>query len=136
MHTQQWKQAELDGVLFCTMTKAANMVTDSSCIMQDYFDSVTRQTTRAYGRIVSMFEHTMHPGLAAPSGVVVECKWYELVGTNPVNGLPTVRYNPNWDAGRHVFLHTCVPASCAFWPKDPWTPLDDTSEFDVIRHHE
>ena len=82
-----------------------------------------------------MFLHTMHPGPDAPKKIVIECVWYEHVGTNPVSGNPQVRYNPNWQS-HYVFLDSCVPAACVFWPSDPSDNNSDLRLMDVVTHHD
>ena len=88
--------------------------------------------TRAYARIVDIFEHRMYPHRESPARVIIECKWYEEVGINPVNGLPMIRLNENWEVARYAFLDTCVAADVVYWPTDPFDAECET--MDVIRH--
>jgi hypothetical protein len=122
--------------LFTTERYADRHVTDNACVMQRHVEEKTNTIERAYGRIMEMYEHRMHPGDDSPTRVIIECKWYELVGTDPVNHLPVVKYNPNWDESRHVFLDTCIPASCRFWPQNPFVEPTDDMFYNVIQHHE
>jgi hypothetical protein len=72
----------------------------------------------------------MHKGDGAPKRIVIECVWYEPVGTHPVSLNPQVKYNPNWSSDL-VFLDSCLPVSCGFWPSDPF---GDCDLLDVITH--
>ena len=77
-----------------------------------------------YGKIQRMFVHFFWPDdKDAPSKVVIQAEWYEQVGTNPVNGLPEIRLNRNFDASSLCFLEDCVAHHIFFVRSDPFTPL-------------
>ena len=128
---QSYRRASLDGIVFKTVGSQTRVQSDHSHIMQDYIEEKTKEVCRAYGKITSMFMHEMYP--ESPARMVVECEWYECVGVNPTSQNVQVRRNENWDC-HLAFLDTCVPASCMFWPSDPWG--DDDGLMDVIKHHE
>ena len=57
----------------------------------------------SYGVIQRMFLHSLGGG---PEEVIVECDWYECIGTNPRTHLPQIRRNHNFD-GVLAHVHTC-----------------------------
>lgn len=129
------RSVELDGIRYRVQNQGKH--SDNSCIMQDYLEPPKKKgekavRTRAYARIVDIFEHRMYPHRESPARVIIECEWYEEVGINPVNGLQMIRLNENWEVARYAFLDTCVAADVVYWPTDPFDAECET--MDVIRH--
>lgn len=98
---------------------------DDSNVMMNYISSETGNVVTAYGKIQRMFVHRMFDDESADSKVVIQADWYEHVGTNPVNGLPQVQFNPNFNACSLAFLDQCIPQNFMFGKSDPWNPNCD-----------
>ena len=87
-----------------------------------------------YGVITRMFQHSFWPNdPEAPKKVIIEADWYEQVGTNAVNGLPQITFQPNFASCSVAFLDDCIPDNCVFFPSNPWDP--NCKLFDVVLHH-
>ena len=88
-----------------------------------------------YGRIQRMFVHAFWPDdKDAPKKVVIQAVWYEQVGTNPVNGLPQIRLNNNFDSCTLCFLEDCWAHSITFGLSDPFAdPQPQFPLYDVLR---
>jgi hypothetical protein len=78
-----------------------------------------------------MFTHAAHAG--DDPKVVIQATWYEKIGVNPVNGLPQIKPQPNFDSCSVTFLDQCVPLNCVFFPSNPWDTDCDLQ--DVLLHH-
>ena len=124
---QAVKRAELDGVKFCTVEYQADKVFDNCCVMAEFIEAETQEVTMAYGRILNLFLHCLHPD--AEPEVIAECDWHDEVGNNPISGNVQICPNPNFDACRMVFLKNCVAANCVYWPS---SMEDDNDLYDVI----
>jgi hypothetical protein len=128
------KRASLDGVEFRTAQSQEKFKMNNACVMMNYLSAETGQEVIGYGVIQKMFTHQFWPDdPEAPEKVIVQADWYELVGANPINGLPQIRRNNNFNACSVAFLDMCVAANCIFMPSDPIThPANGL--FDVILH--
>ena len=100
--------------------------------MSEYITSEDNQVAIAYGVIQRMFTHRFWPQDDGPTKVVAVADWYEQEGTNPVNNLPLVRYNPNFSSCSLVFLEDCMPQNCSLLPTDPFTGVQGT--YDAVLH--
>jgi hypothetical protein len=136
-----YERATLDTLLFRTVNSQRNITTDNAWVMHDYKSAEDGSTCRSYGRVKTMFMHTAHTGDNAPSGMVVECDWYEFAGVphqKERNGIPMVSRNYNFDSCRMAFLKDCVPRNCVLWPSYPFESDESPTNglLDVIMHHE
>lgn len=90
--------------------------------------------TVAYGVIKEMFSHSFGPEPDAEKYVIISADWYEHVSTNPINGLPQVRYQNNFDACSLAFLEDCIPDNCCFFRFNPWDPDCDLYDVAMLKH--
>ena len=125
------ERASLDGVEFRTQRSQEKKTMDNASVMMQYQSLETRQVVMGYGRITDMYIHRFWPEEGAPEKIIVVADWYEQIGTNPVNGLPQIRFQQNFSSCQLAFLEDCVPKSCKFLPSNPF---DDSCDlFDVIQ---
>ena len=118
------RRARLDGVLFRDWRVQANTKTDNAWVEYMYSprESVDNQAQQpAYGRIRSMFLHTLPTGpQQSETRLFVNCKWYEIADdVEAVSGLPVIRPNDNWEACSIVLLQDCRPVNVVCWPHNP-----------------
>ena len=56
-----------------------------------------------------------------PPDVVIQARWYAVVGADEITGLPRVAYKKNWDEDCCVsFLNEVHPVNLTMWPADPF----------------
>jgi hypothetical protein len=108
------------------------LTTDNANVACDYYEADNnQQLTRVYGKITRIFEHACWPG--GPVRLVLQCEWFENVGTNEVARTPMVRRNPNSGfnvATKFTFINSCCTKPVAIWPHVLSDPGGDV--FDVI----
>ena len=117
---QEIQRAKHDGKEFRTFHSQDGKRMDNSVIMTEYVSQESKEVVTAYGVIQRMFTHRFWPQEDAPTKVVAVADWYEQVGVNPVNGLPLIRYQSNFNSCSLVFLEDCVPQNCSLFPTDPF----------------
>lgn len=116
MHTQASSTAALDGLRFQTAQVASRKRTDNSWVVQLYLKpcACRRQCRHAarpaylYGHILTIIQQSL-PGSSVDGyedSVLIECDWYEPVGTNPRTKLLQVR--PCDYSNQFRFMHLRV----------------------------
>ena len=95
----------------------------NACVAVEYNETsdagVTTQKV-CYGVIERMFVSSC--GVDGVSDdVVIQCRWYAIVGTDAVTGLRRVAYRRNWDEDCCVsFFNQAAPSNLTLWPADPF----------------
>lgn len=121
-------RAALDGVEFRTARYEEGLLSANSCISCLYNERDNNQAqTKAYGIIKKMYIHQMYPGEDddIPSRVIVDCDWFEVVGTNPTTGLKTIAPNPT---SKQAALCACQTAWLKTVCSGPLTPGTRTAK--------
>ena len=73
-----------------------------------------------YGVIEQMFVSKCGVD-GTPLNVVVQGRWYAVVGADEITKLPRVAYKKNWDEDCCVsFLNQVEPVNLTMWPADPF----------------
>lgn len=128
------KRATLDGVEFRTLESQARFKMNNASVMMKYLSAESGDVVVGYGIIESMFVHKFWPDdPEAPEKVIIQADWFEQVGTNPTNGLPQIKRNPNFNACSVAFLDMCTAANCVFMKSDPFS-FPSNELFDVVLH--
>jgi hypothetical protein len=101
------------------------------------YDAANNVEKTSYGRIVSIFKHTLHDGPDAPSRVVLDVEWFGEHTVSQPSGLRVVEDDPHSAFNAHwrlTFLDGLCPKNIGFLPYPP-TQVDPTI-FAVIDRHE
>ena len=91
--------------------------------MEYYFEEDGTEE-KAYGRLVSIFEHTIPWSKTAPetgytTSVLVQVEWYSPIGPpNTLSRLVQVTRNHNFDNSGLSFLDDMWPVSFVLWRED------------------
>lgn len=73
-----------------------------------------------YGVIEQMFVSKCGVD-GTPPDVVIQGRWYAVVGADEITKLPRVAYKKNWDEDCCVsFLNQVEPVNLTMWPADPF----------------
>jgi hypothetical protein len=129
---QEIQRASFGKSTFRTESSQADFKMNDACIMTRYITEESGTESIGYRIIMRMFIHKLFDSSEDPNDekIVIQARWYECVGVNPVNGLPQIKHQPNFDACSVAFLENCVPENLLFLQSNPWD--EECELLDVI----